>query len=230
MQIEINIEATIAAALDAALAPDRIRQQIEQVVAKTVDSAINDAFREYSDFGKSVKTAVAGIVPHELSLDGAARWNHAISQYISERLAAVNDQRITQAMAPMLDKLLEQPPAELKVSELVAKAVELWDENYIRGDSRRPTVIIEHGDTEGWYRIGLDPKNGVSRYSCRVQIGVTDAGKVYSLTADGQDVKNTRFAGSFYNFEAYIFQLYTGGTRLVLDTEDFDVWYNERED
>ena len=160
MQLNINIESTITAALESALAPDRIREQIEKQIAGTVDAAIKDAFREYSDFGKTVKEAVAGDVPHDLSLEGAANWNHAINQIIRERLAAVNNERIAQAINPMLDKLLVQPPKELKVSELVRKAAEMWGDIWKRDGSDRPSVEIEHseGVTMDFYRIKMDPR------------------------------------------------------------------------
>ena len=234
MQLNINIESTITAALESALAPDRIREQIEKQIAGTVDAAIKDAFREFSDFGKTVKEAVAGVVPHDLSLEGAANWNHAINQIIRERLSAVNNERIAQAINPMLDKLLVQPPKELKVSELVRKAAEMWGDSWKRDGSDRPSVEIEHseGVMMDFYRIKMDPRQTRESYrSWPVDIAVTGEGNVYGLRIDGQDMKNTKFAGRFYDFEAYIFALYTGGTKLVLDTEDFDdIYYGEEND
>lgn len=226
MQINLNIEETIAQALTAALAPERLQAVIEKQIAEVADRAIKDAFSTYGDFSKTVATAVKSLIPHELSLDGAANWNHAIGQHIAERLMAVNDQRIAQAISPMLDELLATPPAELKVSELVAKAVEYWGEEYGERKHGRPTIIFDHRDSNGYWGMALDKESGTSEYSCAIRIQVNSKGDVYSLKVNECDIKKTKFAGPFFNFEAYLFQLYTGGTKLVLDTEDFsDVYY-----
>jgi len=229
MQLNLNIEETIAAAIAVAMAPERLQAVIEKQVAEVTDRAIKDAFSTYGDFSKTVASAVKSLVPHELSMDGAANWNHAIGQHIAQRLMAVNDQRIAQALNPILDQLLATPPAELKVSELVQKAIEYWGEEY--GDSRhgQPTIIVERRDTgitSGYWGLALDKEGGKSEYSCAIRIQVSDQGHVYSLKVNEREIKTTKFAGPFYNFEAYLFQLYTGGTKLILDTEDFsDVYY-----
>ncbi len=228
MQINLNIEEIITQSISAALAPERLQALIEKQVGEVADKAIKSAFDTYGDFYKTVSTAVKTLIPHEVSLNGAANWNLAISQHIAQRLATVNDQRIAQAINPMLDKLLATPPAELKVSELVAKAVEYWGEEYGERRDGRPTISIEKssGSTHGYWSLHLDEEEDKSRYSCAIQLRANDKGEVYSLKVNERDIKTSKFAGPFFNFEAYLFQLYTGGTKLMLDEEDFsDVRY-----
>jgi hypothetical protein len=231
MQINLNIEDTITNALNVAMSPERLQSVIEKQVADVTDRAIKDAFSSYGDFSKAVATAVKSLVPHEISMDGAANWNHAIGQHIACRLAAVNDQRIAQAINPMLDKLLETPPAELKVSELVQKAIEFWGDRYGVRRYGRPTITVETKDKHGYWSLFMDKEPSTSNYSCEIILSVGSDGNVYSLKVHERDIKTTKFAGPFFDFEAYLFQLYTGGTKLILDTEDFsDVYYPGSDD
>lgn len=233
MQINLNIEETIAQAIRAALSPERLQAVIEKQVGEVADKAIKSAFDTYGDFSKTVQTAIKTLVPHELSLDGAANWNHAIGQHIALRLKAVNDERIAHALNPMLDKLLATPPAELKVSELVSKAVEYWGEKYGKRRDGAPTITIEKhsGSTGGYWSLHMDEEEGRSLYACQIQLAVNKDGEVYSLKVNEQDIKTTNYAGPFFNFEAYLFQLYTGGTKLVLDEDDFShVYYPGNDD
>lgn len=234
MNIELNIEQVIANALSEALNPERLAEKIKAEATKAADEAIKEAVNSYrSKFPKTIKAAVEKMLPHELSLDGQANWNHAISQYLSQRLAEMHDQRIEQAVKPMLDKVLATPPAELKVSELVKQAIEFWAEDARREHESNPTIIVERseGVVSGYWHLYIDPASHTSKYSCKVQLAVNDKGEVYGVRVDEQDLKKLRFAGPFFNFDAYLFQLYTGGTKLILDREDFDdVYYPGYED
>lgn len=228
MNIELNIEQVIANALSEALNPERLAEKIKVEAAKAADKAIEEAVNGYrSEFPKTIKAAVEKMLPHELSLDGQANWNHAIGQYLSQRLAAMHDQRIEQAVKPMLDKVLATPPAELKVSELVEKAIECWAEDASRERESNPTIIVEHssGVVAGYWHLFMDKASHTSQYSCAVQIAVNDKGEVYGVKVDGKDPMKQRFAGPFFDFDAYLFQIYTGGTKLILDREDFDDVY-----
>ena len=234
MQINLNIEEIVTQSISAALAPERLQALIEKQVGEVADKAIKDVFSSYGDFSKTVSTAIKTLIPHELSLDGAASWNHAIGQHIAQRLQSVNDQRIAQALNPMLEKLLETPPAQVKVSELVAKAVEYWGEEYGERRDGKPTITIDKdtdGITGGYWNLYMDEVEGTRNYSCAIQLAINKSGEVYSLKVNEQDIKTVKFAGPFFSFEAYLFNLYTGGSKLVLDEEDFsDVCYPGNDD
>lgn len=231
MQIELNIEQTILTALSEALNPENLTEKIKAQVEIAADRAIVQAINGYgSDFSKTLSAAVQKMLPHELNLDGQAKWNNAISQYISASLANMNNQRIEQALKPMLDKMLATMPAEMKLSELVDKAIEMWGDDYaIKEDSiDRPTIIVRdsEGVISGFSQIYMDKEGGKSQYNCGIQISVTDKGEVYRIHLDNKEINGHRFAGPFFGFEAFLFQLYTGGTKLVIDERDFsDVRY-----
>jgi len=221
MNITLDIESTVSAAISAALNPDVLAAKINDLVGKTVDNVLADQFRPYGEFGKVVAAAVKTVIPHAVSIDGAARFDHALKAAVERRLAAYNDERIGQVLGPMLDGLLEIPPAEIKLSKLVADAREAWSGDHRRdGDDSMSVVVGETSYGSRW--IYMDPRSGRDKYSCEVRIGVSDDGKIFGLNIEGQEVGKTLFAGDFYAFERDVFALYTRGSNLIVDVDDFD--------
>lgn len=229
MQITINLENTVAAALEKALSAEVVRTKVEEALDKVVDSAIKDAFSPYGDFAKVVKQSIAGLVPHSVDIEGAANFNHGIKQAITTRLKRVNDERISQAISPMLDELLEPMPAEITLSELIKQAMVHWSDDYHRHGADRPYIHVEEttGIVAGYHHIHLDPDGnkqheyGFSRYNAAIQIDVNDNGEVYGLKVSGDEAHKRIFAGPFFGFERMLFNLYTCKTRLVVDAIDF---------
>lgn len=231
MQINLNIEATVQAAIEEALSPAVLREKITELVGKTVDSALADQFRSYGEFGKVVAAAIKTLIPHEVSIDGAARFDHVLKAAIERRLAAYNDDRMAAFMAPMLDDLLQVPPAEITLSKLVADAIKGWADHHRRENDSQPTVIVEQS-AYGSRWVYMDPRSDKSKYECQVRIGVSeDTGKMFGLSIEGSEVGKRLFAGDFYDFERDLFALYTRGAKLVVDQDDFsDVYYPDAED
>jgi hypothetical protein len=221
MKFELNIEATVQAAIEEALAPATLRTKITELVGKVVDNALSDQFRSYGDFGKLVSAAIKTTIPHEVSINGAARFDHTLKQAIERRLATYNDQRMTEVLQPMLDSILEIPPAEIKLSKLVQDAKEGWADHHRRDGDNEMTVIVEQ-TSYGSRWVHMDPRTRRSKYECQVRIGVSDSdGKMFGLKIDGQEVSKTLFAGDFYSFERDLFALFTRGAKLTVDVDDF---------
>lgn len=222
MKFELNIEATVQAAIEAALSPDVLRSKITDLVGKTVDQALSEQFRSYGEFGKVVQAALKTVVPHEVSIDGAARFDHTLKAAIERRLAAYNEQRMTEALQPMLDELLKVPPSEIKLTQLVGEAKGSWEDNHRREGDEQMTVVIEP-TSYGSRWIYMDPRSNRDKYSCQVRLGVYEAdGKMFGLKIEGTEVGKTLFAGDYYGFERTLFALFTRGAKLVIDVEDAD--------
>lgn len=219
MQINIDIEQTIADAVAAAIAPERMGEVIKKNVQDVVDRAIGQAFSTYGGFAKTVNEAVGQLVPHDLKLDKQADWNHVVLHAIGERLAAYNDQRLKEAIAPTLDKLFETPPESVNLSEIVRDAVLHWREY---GQAENPTLQVNRdtGSLSGYVDIRISKGNS---YSSRdVYIAMNAKGEVYSLKVDDSDIQKTKYAGPFFNFEQKLFQLYACKTKLIIDVESID--------
>ncbi len=234
MKVELNVEATIAAALEAAMAPGRIAKIIEEQVCKTVDSVIEKELNSYSEFSKNVKGAVSKVIPHDLDIDGAARFRDIINKALSSRVNAFFDEKLVSQLDKTLNDLMQVPPDAVTLSEIIAKAVELWTDDDI-GDGRKgsdqPTIIVESaaGACSGYHHVYIDPQYGKDKYSCRCQIDITDKGEAYSVKVRGDIAGKSLLLGPIYDFDRWLFWIYTGKTRIVVDRYDFDdVYYPEQ--
>lgn len=222
MKIELNIEETVQRAIEAALAPDVLTEKVTKLVGKTVDEALAEQFRSYGDFAKSVQESIKALVPHELGIEGAPNFYHALGQAISARLAAYQTAEMERFVQPMLDDLLQLPPKSIKLSALFLLAVEAWGKDYKSKGSDAPTLIVEE-NSYGSRWIYMDPKQGQDQYKCSIRFLVSDRdGSASAMQINGQDLKQTLFAGSFWAFERQLFAMYCGGTKVEVDEVDTD--------
>lgn len=232
MKIDIDIEKTIADAVAAAIAPERIGEIIKTNVQKTVDEAVNTAFGRWGEFSKAVQVAVNEITPHEMTLDKQADWNHFITNAINQRLTAYNEQRLTEAIMPTLDELLQKPPESVKLSEIVRAAVAHWREY---DDAIDPKLEVQRstvGTSSVFHNITISKRNH-SYLSKEIHIACTDKGEVYGVWFDGSDVSKIKFAGPFFNIEQKLFNLYACRTKLEIDVEsieDIDLDFDSEDD
>lgn len=238
MKLEIDLEQAVHAALSTALAPERIGTIIEQAVQKTVDEAIRNTFTGYrTPFTEQVNSAIKQLVPHELSIDGQAKFMHTIKELIAKRVTEYQDGQIAQILSPMLDKLLEPIPTEVKFSDLVEKMAACWKDSHISDGAERPTVYVEKSSwSDDVHYVYLDPNDqtgGIySRPSgkCRVSFHVNKDGTIYGLKVSDAKIENTMFTGTMWSFERHLFALYTGQSRVIMDKTVFEDLTYERED
>lgn len=230
MQINVAIESILEKALAAALSPDVLQTKIEEQITKTVDAALSDAFGSYGQFRETVKTSIKALVPHDVTIEGQAKFRDVIIKAVSGRVQAFNDEKLLGQLDEALGNLLEQPPERIKMSELANKVVEMWSDNNKRHGSDRPTIIVDRveGACDGYHNIFIDPEWGKSKWECRCQIDCQDNGKAYSVKVSGETAGKSLFIGPVYDFDRYLLWLYTGGTKLIVDRYDFDdLYYNQ---
>lgn len=230
MKIEFDLDETVSKALQSALSPERIFEKIETEIKKTVDAAITENFRSYGDFGKMVSQAVGEIVPHSIDMSGQSAFSDSLLQIVRERLSIYRDEALIKQLDETVSSLLEKPPVQVNLSMIIGEAIKAWSDSYHRDTSDSPTVIVEEttGLCAGYVHVYLDPKSGKSKYSCQCQIDITSEGKVYGLKADGENIGKSLFVGNLHHFDRYLFWLYTGATKIIIDQTDFsDVYYSE---
>lgn len=222
MKIELNIEQTVQDAIAAALAPEVITAKVTELVSGTLDKVLADQFKSYGEFGKAIESGIKALVPHSLDIQGPANFYHALGQAISTRLAVYQNAEMERFVKPMLDELLQLPPKSIRLSDLLKQAVETWGNDWQSKGSDCPTLIVT--PTEFGSRwVYMDPKQGQDRYQCRISFLVNDErGEASALKVEGQDIKTTLFAGSFWRFERLLFAMYCGGTKFEVDDVDTD--------
>jgi hypothetical protein len=238
MKLEIDLEQSVRAALTAALDPERVGAIINEAVRKTVDEAIKSTFTGYrTPFTEQVNSAIKQLVPHELNIDGQAKFMHTIKEVIVKRVTEYQDGQIAQVLSPMLDKLLEPIPTEVKFSDLVAKMTACWKDSHINDGAYGPTVYVEKSTwNDDVHYVYMDPKHHAEGiYSkpsgkCRVRFHVNKDGTIYGLSISDAKIENSMFVGSMYGFERYLFALYTGQCRIIMDKTVFEDLAYDREE
>ncbi len=235
MQINIEIESMVAEAVQNALQPAKVRDQINELVDGLVSNALRNTLRAYGDLAKDVERQIAESLPIGTKIDDLCNFSDLVRKGIATRINQLNDQRINDAIMPMVDNLLEPAPAEIKLSELVASAIDKFSDDYKRDEfGSQPTIIVEKshgvgGDSE-FYRIYIDPHEAKSKYSCAYHLS-TYNGEVYSIKADGSEsTEKSLFIGPFYGFDRLLVNLYTCKSKVIVDKTDFsDVYYGDSE-
>jgi hypothetical protein len=228
-----QLNTAVTAALTEMTASGTIEKLITERVEKTVETAISDALRSYSDFGKQVDAAVKkslAINTDELDIPQYNQFILSVLQTkIDEQLNIVGKEKIERDMEELLSGAA---PKEVKLSKLIEDFKEFvrkdnadeYDENitvYIR---------ISKGLCSGYTHIYLDPDSGKDRWACRYQLDVNPEGKVYGMQLDGKDVKNTLFLGTLRGFNKAIFHIYAAGSKVIIDPDAVDEWQPEYDD
>lgn len=225
MKIDVPIEDMLADAIGKAFDQERLQEMVEKSVTALVNDVIKNETREYSKFGGVIRKAIQESLPQAIEIQNQSAFRDSIMKIISGRISAYKDDVLEKQMNSTISSLLESPPESILLSELVQKAVSMWkSESYIRQNSARPTVIVARSDgiVDGYYNIFLDPAAGTEKYACRCSIAITDGGEAYSIRVDGKETSKSLFVGPLYDFDRYLFWLYTGGTKIVVDKEYFD--------
>jgi hypothetical protein len=107
----------------------------------------------------------------------------------------------------------------MKLSELVAEFIKDADDQTgcsCDDGPERITLIVEGSSTPGFHYVYLDKDEHTEKYACAYQIAVHD-GKAFRIEIEKRDPDKTVFLGPMYGFRRLLFQLYTAGTKLIID-------------
>lgn len=158
-----------------------VEKVVKERLEKTITGIVYDVFREYSDFGKSLKTYIEGNLNVDLDKLGLQGYNTLALEAIKEQL----DQTITVQGIEKLKKSTEEMLSDVKdtykLSEIIEKLKgESLEEEWEHDEDDRVALFIE--GIEGEYRhIYLSEEDTDRKYSCDYQIDVDREGKPYSI-------------------------------------------------
>lgn len=220
MYIEIDVEKSIAKSIQEALSGDLIKTAIEERVNKLIKSVVDEETGPYSDFGRLIQREIKEALPMTYSMENRSNFQDAILKIIEKNISAYQDKNLENRINELMSGLLKKAPEKIKISELVAQAAKMWEVS-------RPSVHVEvsAGLVSGYVHLYLDKERDKGKYSCSCSIAISDKGNVYSIKVFGQDLRDSLFVGPFYEFERFLFWLYTGGTIVEVDRTDFSDLY-----
>lgn len=219
MELKINID--LEAVVAQALAPERLQPILDKHISAAITSAIDDATGYRSDFRNRLKEQLATAMPHGLTMDDMAKFQHVLNQSMANLASGLNTETINAALAKVVADVLPNLPGTVTLSDLLKDA---------RADfhaDRREAFYAHFERSEyggGWLALDGDP-NCRSEYSAGIRLGVNSEGEVFSLRLDGKDVTPASRPDVINRFDATLMSMYVGRTRLEMDMEPDDVEY-----
>ena len=211
----------VATAFDQIASAGVIEKQIHATLQKTIESAVNDALRSYSDFGKKLDEAVKSALAVDFNHLGLPLYNDIILKIVREKVGTLLPELAAKQFDTYMADLLSPAPASIKLSELVEQYIESEADSHRRDGSEHITLIVEDNDSSGFKYVHLDANEGRDKYSCEIQFGVTRDGRVYRVSFGKQEITTRLIAGPLYGFHKTLFGLYAAGTCIEFD-EDAD--------
>ena len=224
-----QLKEAVAAAFDKVVASGAIEEAIHNQIGAAVTASINEHLRDYSDFGKALKAKIGTLIEVDLDTIDLPSYRQLVGDIIKKRVGAVMTTEFTEKLDKDISELLQPAPAEITLENLLEefKASKKDAHNAYELSGNRFTLIIERNERlDGYMDVYLDEEPHKEKYSCDIHFRIKDAGEVWGLKLNGDDLKNKIFVGPMFNFEKRLFQMYTAKTRLIIeadaDADDFD--------
>lgn len=205
-----------------------VEKVIKEKLEKTIKEIMDDCLREYSDFGKTLKTQVQEQLKINLSQLDIQSYNHMILNVVKEKLDETLHVQGIEKIKESLDGILSPTKLEYKLSELIK---ELKDDatSYSSEDwGGKEISFHDDGDSRTLRFIYFDEEEDVRNYDCKYRIAVRPDGTVTSVTIGGKEFNNKVIMGGLHGLEETMFKLYTSGAKLIID--DIDVEYEGNDD
>lgn len=225
-----QLKDAVTVAFDNIVASGAIEAAIQEQIGKAVTGAIKDQISGYnSDFSKKINERVKALIDVNLDEIDLPSYRQLIADIIKKRVGAVMTTEFTEKLDKDIGELLQPAPAEITLENLLEefKASKKNVHNAYELSGNRLTLIIERSERlDGYVDVYLDEEPRKEKYLCDIHFRIKDAGEVWGLKLNGDDLKNKIFVGPMFNFEKRLFQMYTAKTRLSIPddatSDDFD--------
>ncbi len=225
----MEIEKMMISALEKIQEDGLIEKTIQEQIEKTIKSIINDLFRDYSDFGKDLKSKLSEAVKLDLENIDLPMYNVLIENAIRDQTKSIMTEEHRKLIDQRISNILKvEEKKEWKLSELIEKFVE---ESFQYNEERSGDQISLHIDDDRTTLcfIKFDEKIGIGEYSCDNSLVIDmRTKKINSAQLGDWKTKSTndnRFIGSLHGFEALIFRLYSQGCTVEIDDCEDAAYY-----
>jgi len=212
---------------------EKLESIVEVQITKTIESIISDSFREYSDFGKLVKSKVESslnVSLNELKLPD-------MSGFITDKVRqiAVNSMKESamEDLQKSINAIIGSLPSEIKLSDIVKSFGEHCHENvssWWEEDYKSIAFYCVKDDAHGWWKVKMDEDADCPEYKCAYSFYVNETGSMFILKTKE---KLSKFEQSITrsDFEMLLLRLYHAhGTKIIIDPEQVDVDFNFEEE
>ncbi|MER2169896.1 MAG: hypothetical protein ABS938_04585 [Psychrobacillus psychrodurans] len=194
-----------------------IEKIVKSQLEKTLKEIVEDSFRSYGDFGKTLKEEIKKQMDINLGKLDIPSYNQVIINTIKAELERSVHEEGAKKIQEQMQELLGTSQKEYKLSELIQKIVEqdceLNELDY--DDYKEITVIVE--DKYNSKYIYIDPEEDISWYQCKYKLTLDDDMTVTRAEIGDKSFDNKVIMGGLYGADSIIFKMWTRGAKLIID-------------
>lgn len=204
-----------------------VEKVVKERLEKTITGVVDDVFREYSDFGKSLKTYIEGNLNVDLNRLGLQGYNTLALSAIKEQL----DKTITVQGLEKLKKSTEEMLSDVKESYKLSEIIERFksessEDEWERDEDDKVTLFIEKDGS--FTHIYIDEEEKNNKWNCDYQINLKED-KPYSIKLKGDEINTKKILGGLYGLDRLLFKIYSTGAKIEFDCgndpDDYEIYY-----
>ena len=217
-----TVQAMFGAVLQQKIQSGALEVALWKQADKLIEECASDVLRSYGDVGKAVKEAMTkAITPNLDDLADFPKYHDFVMKRLRIAAQSFCDQRLADVLDKELAEIMAKLPEQISLSSLLKMVADGIREHSDPGDhcDEQMTLIIEN-TSYGYRHIFIGKESGKARRDCEYRVDIDNDCAIYSMSIDGSDIKNTKFAGPFYNFERLMMNLYAMKGKLLLDCGD----------
>ena len=212
MEIEKIVEEQFGKVVQSGFIEEQIKKQLQD----TLQSAISNSLRSYSDFGKEIESKIKealGLGKLDFSLP---EYNQLVCNWVKEMVQA----SVIKSGKEQIEKNLSEffkplEKTEWKISEIIEKFIEhLIDD----GESGEIAFFCEDGRGDGYTDYYFDENNKTSKYSCTYKLRVNKKG-VWAATTNENECSKMK-TPFLYGFDSFMFLLFSTNANIINDSEN----------
>ncbi|OMC83339.1 hypothetical protein [Viridibacillus sp. FSL H8-0123] len=195
-----------------------VEKIVKAQLEKTLKNIVEDSFRSYGDFGKTLKEEIKNQMDINLKQLDIPSYNQVILNTIKAELERSVHEEGAQKIQEQIQELLGTSKEDYKLSELIKEMVEDEVElNELDYESiKEITVIVEKKFSSSTY-VYLDPESDVDWYRCKYKITLDEDGTVSRAEVGETSFDNKVIMGGMYGLNATLFKIWTRGSKLIID-------------
>lgn len=237
-------------AMQAMIDSGKVEEIIKTKVEKTVEEAISDALKSYSDFGKDLSKHVKESLKVEVANVNLQEYGQAVLKMV-EGLVNKHVQQSAQAqLMEQFTELFKSPPSQLTLQQIIDTYKEGEEDEAHRDGNEYCGLVIEES-SYGYIYVGLNPADMKVKYGsyttskervdkvndCEIQLHFkkpVNGGDLRELAwvsfggyrqEDSKCFMPTNLSG----MARKLYQMYCAGTKIVIDSihaDDYERAYN----
>lgn len=208
---------------------------VKKRLEKTITEIVDDTFREWSDFGKNLKSYIEENLNVDLNKLGIDGYNTLALKAIQEELDKVITTQGIEKIKEVTREMLSDVKAEYTLSEIIEALKEDNSKEEYEFDEDDTIAIIIDGEEDGYKHIYLSEEEptsrygSVSKYDYDYQIDIDRQGKPYSIKLKNEKIDTKKILGGLYGLDRLLFKIYSSGAKIILDNgldpDDYDIYY-----